>query len=51
MESARAVWDVGAIASWKALKGPEAGGVLTALLVSAFYALSATAIGLLTHIW
>lgn len=33
MESARAVWDIGAIASWKALKGAEAGGLLSALLV------------------
>lgn len=35
MESARAVWDIGAIASWKALKGAEAGGLLSALLVQA----------------
>ncbi|KAI5122460.1 hypothetical protein M0805_008771 [Coniferiporia weirii] len=35
MESARAVWDVGNIAAWKALKGAEAGGVLTALLFAA----------------
>ncbi|KAH8114622.1 citrate lyase beta subunit [Phellopilus nigrolimitatus] len=35
IESARALWDVGRIAAWHTIHGPEAGGVLTALLFAA----------------
>lgn len=34
IESARAMWNIGAIAQWKSGHGPVSGGTLSALLVS-----------------
>lgn len=33
IESARAIWNVGSISSWKSTHGPVSGGVLSGLLV------------------
>lgn len=36
IESAKAMWNLGAIAEWKSSHGPEKGGALSALLVRTF---------------